>query len=83
MGASKLPPQLQETPLSQQGFNSLLSLASQFRVLVKVFGLYQVSSLNTSLFSDNKPVIQALAPYSKSANLGERLATHRRWKQSL
>ena len=61
MGASKLPPQLQETPLSQPGFNSLLSLASQSRVLVKVSGLYRVSSLNPSLFSDTKPVIQALA----------------------
>ena len=61
MGASKLPLQLQENPLSQPGFNSLLSLASQSRVLVKVSGLYRVSSLSTSLFSDTKSVIQALA----------------------
>lgn len=61
MGASKLPPDLQEKPLSQPGFNSLLSLADQSRVLVKVSGLYRVSGLSTSHFSDTKPAIQAFA----------------------
>ncbi|OJJ75743.1 hypothetical protein ASPBRDRAFT_62061 [Aspergillus brasiliensis CBS 101740] len=60
-GASKLPSDLQSTPTSQPGFRSLLSLAKQSIVYVKVSGLYRTSTCSASTFDDLQPVVQALA----------------------
>lgn len=61
LGASKLPPQLQDIPLSQPGFSSLLTLAKQFRLFIKISGLYRVFTRSESHFDDTQPIIQALA----------------------
>ncbi|CAI7665013.1 unnamed protein product [Penicillium viridicatum] len=60
-GASKLPPDLQSTPTSQPGFKSLLSLAKQSRVVVKISGLYRMSSYVTATYSDLQPILETFA----------------------
>ncbi|KNG88382.1 hypothetical protein ANOM_003312 [Aspergillus nomiae NRRL 13137] len=61
LGRSKLPPEFQESPLSQPGFSSLTSLARQGRVIVKISGLYRCSSNAVSTYGDMKPIIESLA----------------------
>ncbi|GKZ63755.1 hypothetical protein AnigIFM60653_010013 [Aspergillus niger] len=60
-GASKLPSDLQSTPTSQPGFRSLLSLAKQSIVYVKVSGLYRMSNCLASTFDDLQPIVQVMA----------------------
>ena len=60
-GASKLPSDLQSTPASQPGFESLLSLAKQSHVVVKVSGLYRMSSDVPSTYSDLQPILETFA----------------------
>ncbi|CAG7994600.1 unnamed protein product [Penicillium nalgiovense] len=60
-GASKLPSDLQSTPTSQPGFKSLLSLAKQSHIAVKVSGLYRMSSLVSGTYSDLQPILEAFA----------------------
>ncbi|KAL4764709.1 amidohydrolase family protein [Aspergillus foveolatus] len=61
-GASKLPPHLvKDGVLLQTGFASLLTLAKQSKVIVKVSGLYRASSRTISCFDDTRPIIEAFA----------------------
>ena len=61
LGRSKLPPEFQESPLSQPGFSSLTSLAKQGRVIVKISGFYRCSTDSASTYSDMNPIIESLA----------------------
>ncbi|KAL3456170.1 hypothetical protein BJX64DRAFT_296885 [Aspergillus heterothallicus] len=60
-GASKLPSHLAEDSLSQPGFTSLIALAQQSKVIVKISGLYRASERTTSFYGDTQPIIQAFA----------------------
>ncbi|RAH60659.1 amidohydrolase 2 [Aspergillus piperis CBS 112811] len=60
-GTSKLPSELQSTPMSQPGFRSLLSLARRSIVYVKISGLYRMSDHSASTFDDLQPIVQAMA----------------------
>lgn len=60
-GASKLPSDLQSTPTSQPGFKSLLSLAKQSRAVVKISGLYRMSSHVAAIYSDLQPILETFA----------------------
>ncbi|KAL4745954.1 hypothetical protein BDW72DRAFT_207772 [Aspergillus terricola var. indicus] len=61
-GASNLPPHLaKDGVLLQTGFTSLLTLAKQFKVIVKISGLYRASNRTTSCFDDTRPIIEAFA----------------------
>lgn len=61
LGPSKLPVELQSVPTSQPGFESLLLLAKQSRVCVKISGLYRMSNETSSTYQDLQPIIQAFA----------------------
>lgn len=61
LGPTKLPADLQSAPTSQPGFQSLLSLAKQSRVCVKISGLYRMSNERSSNFRDLQPIIQTFA----------------------
>ncbi|KAI9046023.1 uncharacterized protein KD926_005970 [Aspergillus affinis] len=61
LGTSKLGTGSDGDALSQPGFKSLVSLARQSRVVVKVSGLYRVSDDSGSNYSDLRPIIQMLA----------------------
>ncbi|KAJ5613726.1 amidohydrolase 2 [Penicillium herquei] len=60
-GPSKLPSDLRSAPTSQPGFTSLMSLARQSRVILKISGLYRMSSDTSSTYSDLKPIIKTFA----------------------
>ncbi|KAL5042330.1 hypothetical protein BDW71DRAFT_200635 [Aspergillus fruticulosus] len=61
-GASKLPSLLaKDGVLSQTGFTSLLTLAKQSKVIVKISGLYRASDRTTSCFNDTRAIIEAFA----------------------
>ncbi|CAG7931615.1 unnamed protein product [Penicillium olsonii] len=60
-GPSLLPSDLQSIPTSQPGFVSLMSLARQSRVVIKMSGLYRMSSDTCSTYSDLKPIVETLA----------------------
>ncbi|KAJ6031429.1 amidohydrolase 2 [Penicillium herquei] len=60
-GPSKLPSNLRSAPTSQPGFASLISLAKQSRVILKISGLYRMSSDTSSIYSDLKPIIKKFA----------------------
>ncbi|KAH6887483.1 hypothetical protein B0T10DRAFT_607429 [Thelonectria olida] len=47
--------------LNQPGFKSLISLAQESKVIVKVSGLYRASTRNEEGFDDLEPIIRALA----------------------
>ncbi|OOQ83510.1 transcriptional family amidohydrolase family protein [Penicillium brasilianum] len=61
LGPTKLPSNLKSTPTSQPGFNSLLSLARNSRVYVKISGLYRMSTDVSSNFEDLQPLAQKFA----------------------
>ncbi|KAE8138893.1 amidohydrolase 2 [Aspergillus pseudotamarii] len=60
-GSSKLSSDFKSVPMSQPGFKSLLSLAKQSRVVVKISGLYRVSSDTSSTYSDLQSIIETFA----------------------
>ncbi|CAI7653965.1 unnamed protein product [Penicillium bialowiezense] len=60
-GSTKLPSELKSMSTSQPGFESLLSLAKQSRVYVKISGLYRMSNCPASTFDDLQPIIQTFA----------------------
>lgn len=61
LGLSKLPSELKSKPTSQPGYKSLLSLAKQSRVYVKISGLYRMSNDPVSTFDDLQPIIQTFS----------------------
>lgn len=61
LGPTKLPADVQSAPTSQPGFHSLLSLAKESRVCVKVSGLYRMSNEISSNFRDLQPIVQTFA----------------------
>ncbi|KAJ5088019.1 amidohydrolase 2 [Penicillium angulare] len=61
LGPSKLPSTLQLNPTSQPGFKSLLSLAKQGRIFVKISGLYRMSNEMSMNFSDLQSIVQSFA----------------------
>ncbi|KAI9932433.1 hypothetical protein MW887_008674 [Aspergillus wentii] len=61
LGPSKLSSEYQSSPILQPGFKSLLSLAKQSRVIVKISGLYRMSNESVSNFRDMQSIIQAFA----------------------
>lgn len=61
LGPSKMSPEQHSVPTSQPGFNSLLQLAKQSHVYVKISGLYRVSNDHSSTYSDLQPIVQTFA----------------------
>lgn len=61
LGPTKLPSDLHSAPTSQPGFESLLSLARDARVYVKISGLYRMSTDISSNFHDLQPIVQTFA----------------------
>lgn len=48
-------------PTEQPGFRSLLKLAEQSRVFIKVSGLYRASSRNETAYDDLEPIVRTFA----------------------
>lgn len=61
LGPSKLPSSLHSSSTSQPGFESLLSLAKQSCVYVKISGLYRMSNELSSNFRDLEPIVRTFA----------------------
>ncbi|KAJ5380608.1 amidohydrolase 2 [Penicillium cataractarum] len=61
LGPTRLSTDLQSAPTSQPGFKSLLSLARNSQVIVKISGLYRMSTDISSNFEDLQPIIQKFA----------------------
>jgi predicted TIM-barrel fold metal-dependent hydrolase len=61
LGPTKFPSNLKSTPTSQPGFDSLLSLARNSQVYVKISGLYRMSTEVSSSFEDLQPLVQKFA----------------------
>lgn len=57
-GSSKLPSELGGESLAQPGLEALLSLAKKSKVIVKISGLYRMSTETDSMYEDLKPIIQ-------------------------
>ncbi|RAK79446.1 amidohydrolase 2 [Aspergillus fijiensis CBS 313.89] len=60
-GPSKLPVELRSKPMAQPGLGSLLSLARQARVIIKISGLYRMSSETSSNYGDLQSIVKMLA----------------------
>ncbi|RYP67728.1 hypothetical protein DL769_005692 [Monosporascus sp. CRB-8-3] len=60
LGSSKLGSTTLD-PTKQRGFDSLMRLAEQSRVFVKVSGLYRISAMNETGYDDLEPIVRTFA----------------------
>lgn len=61
VGLSKLSTESDGRLLAQSGLDSLISLAKRSQVIVKISGLYRMSTDTGSVYYDLKPIIQKFA----------------------
>lgn len=61
LGPSKLEGDIKQQPTEQPGFSSLIALARDGKVLIKISGLYRSSTDTGTSFKEMGPIIRELA----------------------